>query len=236
MANIVWTCWTTLGKAKIRLSERRYNQTQSASHRADVLPIFALMRAFISMVSLCEQCCSLVSGLEASWRKNNMFEFSLNDEPEEWIMELFPQNMFFFFGWANQQLFLRWKRSSGLRTLSLETKRITSSTTLMETDIQTILKGHELPPLLKFRRRTRKKDRKKEGTKDWDNAFSHVNKVYWSKILSFIPHELNKGTLFGIDMIPKHFLDSWHFFLARFVLGLNIDDSPVALYMSIVES
>ena len=32
----------------------------SASHRADVLPIFALMRAFISMVSLCEQCCSLV--------------------------------------------------------------------------------------------------------------------------------------------------------------------------------
>ena len=97
MANIVWTCWTTLGKAKIRLSERRYNQTQSASHRADVLPIFALMRAFISMVSLCEQCCSLVSGLEASWRKNNMFEFSLNDEPEEWIMELFPQNMFFFF-------------------------------------------------------------------------------------------------------------------------------------------
>ena len=97
MANIVWTCWTTLGKAKIRLSERRYNQTQSASHRADVLPIFALMRAFISMVSLCEQCCSLVSGLEASWRKNNMFEFSLNDEPEEWIMELFPQNIFFFF-------------------------------------------------------------------------------------------------------------------------------------------
>ena len=126
-------------------------------------------------------------------------------------MELFPQNMFFFFFRMGKSAVI-FEMKTQLRTPSCPSKPNGSFPTLMETDIQTILKGHELPPLLKFSRRTRKKDRKKEGTKEWDNAFSHVNKVYWSKILSFIPHELNKGTLFGIDMIPKHFLDSWHFF------------------------
>lgn len=97
-----------------------------------------------------------IGGLEASWRNNNMFEFSLKDEPEEWIMELFPQNM--FFRSANQQLFLRWKRSSELRTLSLQTKRIISSTTLtMKPDIQRILKGHWATPIAEIESKNKKK-------------------------------------------------------------------------------
>ena len=93
MANIVWTswtCWTTLGKAKIRLSERRYNWTQV------LMFLQSLLLCVLSYVWYhCVQCCSLVSGLQATWRKNNLFELLLNDGPEEWIVKhFFPKTVF----------------------------------------------------------------------------------------------------------------------------------------------